>query len=71
MNIKLMTHNPLHPCKNQTPLNPNEEYVSYDVETLFTNIPVNETINYTISEVYQKNKLPQICCKTIFKRLLK
>ena len=66
-----MTHNPLHPCKNQTPLNPNEEYVSYDVETLFTNIPVNETINYTISEVYQKNKLPQKCCKTKFKRLLK
>ena len=56
--------------KDQTPLNPNEEYVSYDVESLFTNIPVDQTINYTINEIYQKNKLPQICSKTIFKRLL-
>ena len=56
--------------KDQTPLNPNEEYVSYDVESLFTNIPVDETINYIINEIYQKKKLPQICSKTIFKRLL-
>ena len=54
----------------QTPLNPNEEYVSYDVESLFTNIPVGETINYIINETYQKKKLPQICNKTIFKILL-
>ena len=40
--------------KDQTPLNPNEEYVSYDVECLFTNIPVDETINYIINEIYQK-----------------
>ena len=32
--------------KDQEPLNPNEEYVSYDVESLFTNISVDETINY-------------------------
>ena len=56
--------------KDQEPLNPNEEYVSYDVESLFTNIPVDETINYIINEIYQKKKLPQICSKTIFKRLL-
>ena len=56
--------------KDQEPLNPNEEYVSYDVESLFTNIPVDETINYIINEIYQKRKLPQICSKTIFKRLL-
>ena len=53
-----------------TPLNPNEEYVSYHVEFLFTNIPVGETINYIINETYQKKKLPQIFSKTIFKRLL-
>ena len=46
--------------KDQTPLNPNEEYVLYDVESLFTNIPVDETINYSINEIYQKNKLPQV-----------
>ena len=56
--------------KDQTPLNPNEEYVSYDVESLFTNIPVDETINYIINEIYQKKKLPQICSKSIFKWLL-
>ena len=56
--------------KDQEPLNPNEEYVSYDVESLFTNIPVDETINYIINQIYLKKKLPQICSKTIFKRLL-
>ena len=56
--------------KDQTPLNTNEEYVSYDLEYLFTNIPVDETINYIINEIYQKKKLQQICSKTIFKRLL-
>ena len=56
--------------KDQTPLNPNEEYVSYDVESLFTTFTVDQTINYTINEIYQKNKLPQMCSKTIFKRLL-
>ena len=35
--------------KDETPLNPNQEYVSYDVESLFTNIPVDETINYIIN----------------------
>ena len=48
----------------------NEKYVSYDVKSLFTNIPVDKTINYIIHEISQKRKLPQICSKTIFKRLL-
>ena len=56
--------------KYQTQLNPNQEYVSYDLESLFTNIPVDETINHIINKIYQKKKLPQICDKTIFKRLL-
>ena len=30
--------------KQQTPLADDEEYVSYDFESLFTNIPINETI---------------------------
>ena len=42
--------------KDQTPLNPNEEYLLYDVESLFTNVPVDETSN----EIYQKNKLPEV-----------
>ena len=31
--------------KEQTPLSFDEEYVSYDVESLFTNIPFAETIS--------------------------
>ena len=56
--------------KDQSSLNPNEGYASYDVESLFTNILIDETINYIINEIYQKKKLPQICGKTTFKRLL-
>ena len=58
---------PIHVEKTNTT---DEEYVSYDVESLFTNIPVDETISYIINEIYQKNKLPQIYSKIIFKRLL-
>ena len=32
-------------------LDPEEEYVSYDVESLFTSIPVSETIDYIIKEI--------------------
>ena len=56
--------------KQQTPLSLDEKYVLYDVESLFTNIPVDETISYIINEIYQKNELPQICNEIIFKRLL-
>ena len=38
--------------KQQTPRSLDEEYVSYDVESLFTNIPVEETISYFINEIY-------------------
>ena len=47
-----------------------EEYVSCDVDSSFTNIPVQETIDYSIHEIYTEKKLPQICSKTIFSRLL-
>ena len=52
--------------REQTPLSLDEEYVWYDVESLFTNIPLDETIFYIINKIYQKNTLPQI----IFKMLL-
>ena len=54
----------------QDPLKSNEQYASYDVESLFTNVPVNETIEYIIKEIYVENKLPKLCSKLIFKRLL-
>ena len=56
--------------KAQDPLRDDEEYVSYDVESLFTNIPLEETIEYILHQIYVKKKLEPICSKLIFKRLL-
>ena len=56
--------------REQDPLKSNEQYVSYNVESLFTNVPVHETIEYVINEIYVENKLPKLCSKMIFKRLL-
>ena len=56
--------------KQQTPLSLDEEYVSYDVDSLFTNLPLDETMSYMINEIYKKIKLLQICRKKILKRLL-
>ena len=52
------------------PLKDDEEDVSYDVESLFTNIPIEETINYIIEQIYVRKKLMPICSKLIFRRLL-
>ena len=52
------------------PLQDDEEDVSYDVESLFTNIPIQETIDYIIKEIYINKKLEPICSKLIFSRLL-
>ena len=56
--------------KQQDPLLPDKQYVSYDVESLFTNVPVHETIDYILQEIYFKEKLPITCSKLIMKRLL-
>lgn len=56
--------------KSQRPLSEKEEFVSYDVESLFSNIPVAETIYYILKQIYEENKLPEICSRLIFKRLL-
>ena len=56
--------------QNQPPLTEDEEYVSYDVESLFTNVPINDTIDYIIDQIYVQNKLPIICTELIMKRLL-
>ena len=44
--------------------------MSYDVKSLFTTIPVRETINYILAEIYDHKKLKPICSKLIFKRLI-
>ena len=48
-------------------LSPDEE----DVDSLFTNIPAEETIKYIIIyRIYNEKKVAQICSKTIFRRLM-
>ena len=56
--------------KDLPPLKDDEEYVSYDIEPLFTNIPLKETFDYILEQIYDHNKLPIICIKLIFRRLL-
>ena len=51
------------------PLPDGEEYVSSDVVSLFTNVPLDETIDYIIESIYTHKKLPQICSKLVFRRL--
>ena len=56
--------------KDLPPLKDDEEYTSYDIEPIFTNILLKETINYILEQIYVHNKLPIICSKLIFHRLL-
>ena len=53
-----------------TPLQDDEEDVSYDIESLFTNILIEETINYIIEQIYVHKNLTPISSKEIFRRLL-
>ena len=50
-------------------LQDDKEDVSYDVESLFTNIPIEKTINFIIEQIYVDKKLTPICSKLIFRRL--
>ena len=52
------------------PLEDDEKDVSYDVESLFTNIPIEEIINYINEQIYVHKMLTPICSKLIFRRLL-
>ena len=55
---------------NNVPISEDEEDVSYDVESLFTNTPLKDTIDFICEEVYVHKKLEPICKKSIFKKLL-
>ena len=52
-------------------LHSNEEYVSYDVDLLFTSIPLGETIDFILDEIYVGKKFEPFCKKSVFKTLLK
>ena len=55
---------------NNVPISEDEEDVSYDVESLFTSIPLNDTIDFICEKIYVHKKLQPICKKSIFKKLL-
>ena len=52
------------------PLRDGKENVSYNVESLFTNIPMEETVTYIIEQIYVHGKLTPTCLKLTFRRLL-
>ena len=51
----------------ENPLDSNEEYVSYDVDSLFTSTPLSETIDFTLDETYVRKKLEPFCKKSVQK----
>ena len=55
---------------NNIPLSEGEEDVNYDVNWLYTSIPVKETIDFICNEIYNHKKLKTICKQSIFKKLL-
>ena len=54
----------------ENPLDSNEEYVFYDVDSLFTSIPLGESIDFILDEIYVWKKLESFCKKWVFKKLL-
>ena len=52
------------------PLENKEEDECYEVESLFTKIPVKETVNHILYQIYIRKAAPQICSRRVFKRLL-
>ena len=55
---------------NNVTISEDEKDDSYDVESLFTNIPLKDTIDFIREEIYVHVKLQPICKKSIFKKLL-
>ena len=55
---------------NNIPLSEDKEDVSYDVESLFMNIPIKDTIDFICEEIYVHKKLEPTCKKSIFKKPL-
>ena len=49
------------------PLSNDEEYFLHDVESLLTNIPLKENIDYILEEIYLNRKIKPICSKLICK----
>ena len=56
--------------KELPPLTEDEEGISYDIESLFTNIRIKDTSDYILDQIYVLRKLKSICSELIFKSLL-
>ena len=54
----------------EKPLDKNEEYVSYDVDLLFTSIPLGGKIDFILYEIYVRKKLEPFCKKSVIKMFL-
>ena len=50
-------------------LGDDEVLISYDFSSLFTEVPLEDTIDHIIEEMYAHNKLLQLSPKLHFKRL--
>ena len=68
MNIILDTQDSSKLMLQQSPLQLDEEFVSYDIESLFTNILKAEIIEYILDEIYVHDELPKLCCRLILKK---
>lgn len=47
-----------------------EILVSYDVSSLITEVPLDETFNCIVEEIYSNNRLPKLSSKLLYKRFL-
>ena len=48
----------------------NEKYASYDLDSLFAGIPLGETIDFILDEIYVRKKIEPFCKEPVFKKLL-
>ena len=55
---------------SMAPLQNDEDDISYDAGSLFTNFPIDERVNYIIEQMQVQKKLIPICLKLIFRGLL-
>ena len=64
------THDFPQLIQEQSTLQLDDGYVSYDIESLVKNVSINETTEYFLDEIYVHNKLPKLCSRLIFHRHL-
>ena len=65
MNLLLMLN--FSSMLNNVPISEDEGNVSYNVESLFTNIPIKDTIDFVCKEIFVHKKLESIWKKSISK----